>query len=91
MTSSPTWIGPATEQLQELLAATAVDSVREHWAAYLKGTATFRGVPMKGVRTAVATVVRTHQLLQRPDDDVLTLAVAGQRGPTARTSSRPCC
>ena len=76
MTQGADWVGKATAHLDELLQAGADQGTRDHWTAYLKGTATFRGVPMNGIRAAVNTVVRDHHLLQYPDDDLLALAVS---------------
>lgn len=70
------WADEATAQLGDLRQAAADDRTRDHWTAYLKGTATFRGAPMKAVRAAVRMVVREHHLLERTDEDLLALAVA---------------
>jgi 3-methyladenine DNA glycosylase AlkD len=40
-------------RLQDALEARATDTSRAFWQKYLKGNATFRGVPMAGVREAV--------------------------------------
>ncbi len=79
MTSRDTragWMNEATARLTDLLQAAADDGTRRHWTAYLKGTATFRGAPMGGVRAAVRAVVREHRLLKHSDDDLLALTVA---------------
>jgi 3-methyladenine DNA glycosylase AlkD len=66
---SDPWIGAATLSLQESLAEAAQEKTRLHWEKYLKGTATFRGVPMAGIRSAVretlahAPDLTTKQLL----------------------------
>ena len=75
------WDEEATAHLSDLLHAGADEAVRDHWTAYLKGAATFRGVPMSGVRAAVRTVVRDHQLLRHPDEDLLALAVSWTARP----------
>ncbi|MBO4204790.1 hypothetical protein [Micromonospora echinofusca] len=43
----------------------ATTATQKHWTAYLKGAATFRGVPMAGVRAAVGRVWRDHHLADR--------------------------
>jgi 3-methyladenine DNA glycosylase AlkD len=40
------------------LEAASDDAVRDHWEAYLRGTARFRGVPMAGIRRAVRATLR---------------------------------
>lgn len=67
------WVRAATEQLVDLLDAAVSKSTREHWTRYLKGAATFKGVPMAGVRRAVATVVRDGELMSRSEEDLLGL------------------
>jgi 3-methyladenine DNA glycosylase AlkD len=56
------WIGAATLSLQQLLDEAAEEKTRLHWEKYLKGTATFRRVPMAGIRSAVQ-----ETLAQAPD------------------------
>jgi 3-methyladenine DNA glycosylase AlkD len=65
---APTW------QLDEELEAAATPATRDHWTRYLKGAASFRGVPMAGTRAAVQRVWREHDLADRPVEQVLGLA-----------------
>jgi 3-methyladenine DNA glycosylase AlkD len=58
----------------ERLAAASDPDVREWWERYLKGTARFRGVPMAGIRAAVAAVWREHELAAWPTAGLLRLA-----------------
>lgn len=75
------WADEATVHLGELLQAAADEATRNHWTSYLKGAATFRGVPMNGVRAAVRTVVRDHHMVDRTDEEVLALAVSWTARP----------
>jgi 3-methyladenine DNA glycosylase AlkD len=77
------WAEQATDELTRRLEAAADEATREHWTRYLKGAATFRGVPMAGVRTAVRQIVRDHELGERPIEQLLELA----HGWFARESS----
>jgi 3-methyladenine DNA glycosylase AlkD len=61
-------------QLAALLAEGATAATREHWTAYLKGAARFRGTPMAGVRRSVRTLVAQHDLGDEPVEDVLACA-----------------
>jgi 3-methyladenine DNA glycosylase AlkD len=74
VTKSLGWQDQATAHLADLLQAAADEGTRNHWTAYLKGAASFRGVPMDGVRRAVRTVVSDHDLLGHADGDLLALA-----------------
>lgn len=76
MTAPADWAAEATCTLVDWLEAAASEATRQHWTAYLKGTASFRGVPMAGVRRAVDRVVRDGDLLDRSDDELLALAHA---------------
>lgn len=69
----PEWIEAASTRLSELLDAAADDRTRAHWERYLKGAASFRGVPMAGVRTAMRTVWREERLADRDTDALLGL------------------
>jgi hypothetical protein len=40
------------------LEAASDEAVRDHWDAYLRGSARFRGVPMAGIRRAVRASLR---------------------------------
>ncbi len=62
-----------TARLDELLAAAADDATRRHWERYLKGAATFRGVPMAGVRKVVRRLWHDHGLGERATDELLAL------------------
>lgn len=73
-TGDGAWVSAATQRLVILLEAAASESTRQHWTRYLKGAATFRGVPMAGVRSAVATVVRDGDLMSRSEDELLGLS-----------------
>jgi 3-methyladenine DNA glycosylase AlkD len=63
--------GPATalepwrRLLGSSLEAASDEAVRDHWDAYLRGAARFRGVPMAGIRRAVRSTLR--QGLQEMD------------------------
>lgn len=68
------WPAEATDGLVRRLEKAASPATREHWEAYLKGQAAFRGVPMAGVRSAVRSVWRHHRLDERSTEDLLALA-----------------
>jgi 3-methyladenine DNA glycosylase AlkD len=74
------WAEQASADLSALLEAAADAGTRDHWTAYLKGAATFRGVPMDRVRAAVTTVVRDHDLLQHGTEELLELATSWTAG-----------
>lgn len=63
-----------TTELVRRLEAQASPATKAWWTRYLKGTATFRGVPMAGVRAIVDQLVRDHGLDARPVDERLDLA-----------------
>lgn len=63
-----------TVHLDRLLAAASDEATRRHWERYLKGTATFRGVPMARIRTSVRRLWNEHRLGERPLDELLGLA-----------------
>lgn len=63
-----------TAHLDELLRVAADDATRRHWERYLKGAATFRGVPMAGVRTSVRRLWHDHALGERPIDELIALS-----------------
>lgn len=62
-----------TADLDRLLAAAADDGTRRYWERYLKGTASFRGVPMAGVRETVDRLWDEHALGERTVDELLSL------------------
>jgi hypothetical protein len=62
-----------TADLDRLLTAAADDGTRRYWERYLKGTASFRGVPMAGVRETVDRLWDQHALGERPVDELLSL------------------
>ena len=64
----------ATEHLERLLAAAADEASRRHWERYLRGAASFRGVPMAGIRRAITTVWVEDGLAGRSTADLLDLA-----------------
>jgi 3-methyladenine DNA glycosylase AlkD len=64
----------ADGELDRRLTAAADPKVRDHWTAYLKGTATFRGVPMAGVRAALRATWNGLDLAAWEVDDLLLLA-----------------
>jgi 3-methyladenine DNA glycosylase AlkD len=64
----------ADRDLDRRLTAAADPRVRDHWTAYLKGAATFRGVPMGGVRAALRATWRDLDLAAWEVDDLLVLA-----------------
>lgn len=76
MTATPRWAEEATRSLVAQLDASASQSTQQHWTAYLKGAASFRGVPMAGVRRAVVRVVHDNDLLDRSTDELFALAHA---------------
>ena len=63
-----------TSQLDRLLADAADDATRRHWEGYLKGAATFRGVPMARIRKIVRQLWRDHALGDRPVEELLALS-----------------
>lgn len=75
-----TWADHATASLIARLDATADERTREHWTTYLKGAASFRGVPMAGVRAAVRSVIREHDLPAHDIDELVDLAVRWTTG-----------
>jgi 3-methyladenine DNA glycosylase AlkD len=81
VTKHITWAEEASAHLRAMLEAEADAGIREHWTAYLKGAATFRGVPMNRVRAAVRTVVRDHDLLQHGTQELLDLATSWTAAP----------
>ena len=90
--AGPEWIEAASTRLAELLDAAADDRTRAHWERYLKGAASFRGVPMAGVRTAMRTVWREERLDDRDTDALLRLTDrwfhgALQRGQAGRRAA----
>lgn len=64
----------ATARLDALLQAAADEATRQWWERYLKGSARFRGVPMAGIRQAVATVWREQDLAAWPKARLVGLA-----------------
>jgi 3-methyladenine DNA glycosylase AlkD len=64
----------ADQDLDRRLSAAADPRVRDHWTAYLKGTAEFRGVPMAGVRSALRGTWNGLDLAAWEIDDLLELA-----------------
>ncbi|MDX1674323.1 MAG: DNA alkylation repair protein [Longimicrobiales bacterium] len=72
---------PPIPDLQARLQAVAEPETREWWTRYLKGAASFRGVPMPEIRRVVAGWVADHALLDQPDDRLLALVDALFRQP----------
>lgn len=68
MTPSRPPATPWTAALDAALEAVAADAVREHWFAYMKGEAVFRGVPMAGIRAAVRAAWRAGLADASPAD-----------------------
>jgi 3-methyladenine DNA glycosylase AlkD len=68
------WTDAPTSQLVAELDAAATPATRDHWTRYLKGAASFRGVPMAETRAAVRRVWREHDLADRPVEQLLGLA-----------------
>lgn len=64
----------ASRELEALLDAAAQPQVREHWERHLKGAASFRGVPMAGIRRAVEDVWASHNLDALNADRLLELS-----------------
>jgi 3-methyladenine DNA glycosylase AlkD len=64
----------ATAALDSMLAAAATPRALAFWTQLLKGEATFRGVPMAGIRAATRQVWTGHGLADRSTDDLLVLA-----------------
>lgn len=61
-------------RLDTLLSAIADPALRTRWERYLKGGASFRGVPMAGIRRAMSMVWVESGLDEWPVDDLLALA-----------------
>jgi 3-methyladenine DNA glycosylase AlkD len=53
-----TGVEPWRELLGASLDAASDEAVRDHWDAYMRGAARFRGVPMAGIRRAVRATLR---------------------------------
>jgi 3-methyladenine DNA glycosylase AlkD len=68
-----TSLEPWRRLLGSSLEAASDQAVRDHWDAYLRGAARFRGVPMAGIRRAVRAMLR--QGLEEMDH-AATLSVA---------------
>jgi len=64
----------ATSELVDLLAGAADPRTKEHWQRYLRGTASFRGVPMAAIRRTVRTLWRQERLSTWETEDLLGLA-----------------
>lgn len=63
-------------ELGRRLDARADPSKRDWWSRYLKGSISFRGVPMAGVRSTVHGLWRDHRLDERERDDRLRVVLA---------------
>lgn len=70
-----------TGRLDALLERATDPATRQHWERYLKGAASFRGVPMAGIRTAVRTLWREENLSNRSTPQLLSLAHRWLREP----------
>lgn len=63
-----------TADLDQLLADDSDDATRRYWEGYLKGAATFRGVPMAGIRKIVRRLWHDHALGERRIDELIALS-----------------